>query len=313
MKKVIFIAGPTAVGKSAVAVELAKKLDGEIISADSVQVYKHMSIGSAKITPEEAGGVAHHLIDHIYPDDVYNVAIFKDKAAALIDDITNRGKMPIICGGTGFYINALLYGAEFKEDTTCPEERLRLEELALSKGSEHLHSLLLTMDEEAAVQIGKNNTKRLIRALEFYKATGGQKISLHNRQQKEVKTPAYDGAVYILNKDRVNLYDKINQRVDEMVAKGLVGEVSALLAMGYSPALVSMQALGYKEIIAHLEGICTLDEAVEAIKQGTRRFAKRQVTWFKHQLPGAVWVDVDDYEDLHAVAGFVLSNLHFSL
>jgi tRNA dimethylallyltransferase len=280
------ICGPTACGKSAAAIEAAQKLDGEVISADSAQIYRGMDIGTAKILPHEMGGVAHHLIDELWLNEAYNAAIFATRAKSLIGEIAARGRLPIICGGTGFYINALLFGNDFNLGAPDPILRKNLSNIP----PERLFQMLEAVDPGAAIAIGKNNTKRIIRALEFYETTG-QQISIHNEKQKNAP-PAYDARIYVLSGDRERMYDRINRRVDDMIEKGLVAEVSGLLTK-YDLALPSLQALGYKEIIRHLRGELTLDEAINAVKQGTRRFAKRQITWFKHQLPQATWVDVD--------------------
>jgi len=297
MKSDIFvICGPTACGKTPVAIELAKKINGEIISADSMQIYKHMNIGTAKITEAETQGVAHYLIDELLPNEPYNAAVFKRRAADLIKDIKDRGKMPIICGGTGFYINALLFDTNFDNEapTDCDGAyRAHLMEIASKNGPKYLHEMLRQADAKSAYTIDVNNIKRVVRALEFYKIYG-HPISEHNTEQKKAKM-AYDAAIFVLNSERQSMYARINKRVDRMMADGLLDEVENLLRMGYSPRLVSMQGLGYKEIVKYLQQNCSLQEAVDAIKQGTRRFAKRQVTWFKHQLPQANWIDVEEH------------------
>ena len=298
MKKarIVVICGPTACGKTAIAVELAKLLDGEVISADSMQIYKFMDIGTAKPCPDQLCGIPHHLIDEINPDEAYNAAIFKNRAASLILDIINRNKIPIICGGTGFYINALLFDADFTQvQDSDPIFRANLEKIVQVHGAKHLHESLERIDPNAALSININNVKRVIRALEYHHLHG-RPISSHNLEQRQKHSkPAYDAAVFVLNADRAQLYKRINRRVDKMAEEGLVDEVAALLKMGYSQNLVSMQGLGYKEIVKYLEGECTIQAALDAVKQGTRRFAKRQITWFKHQLPGGIWLNVDEY------------------
>ena len=293
MTKITIICGPTACGKTPAAVQLAKAAGGEVISADSMQIYRGMDIGTAKATPAEMQGVPHHLIDELWPNEAYNVAIFARRAADLIADIAARGKMPIICGGTGFYINALLYGANF--DTSGDSDRdtalrAHFEGIAASHGAGCLHDLLREVDSASADAIPPNNVKRVVRALEYHKIYG-RPISAHNAALR-TSDAAYDAQIFVLHSERAAMYDRINKRVDKMLGMGLVSEVEALLSAGYSPRLTSMQGLGYKEIVKYLQRDCTLDEAVNAIKQGTRRFAKRQVTWFKHQLPCAEWVDV---------------------
>ena len=288
---ILIIGGMTACAKSATAINLAKVLNGEIISADSAQVYKGMDIGTAKIMPDEMQGIKHHLIDCIYPNEPYNVAIFKEQSKLIIDNILAKGKLPIICGGTGFYINALLYDNDFDGGQADLTLRAKLEELP----ADELFNMLKTIDPESAILIPQNNKKRVVRAIEFFKTTK-TKISAHNQLQKTLQ-PAYNTKIFVLSCERSIMYERINKRVDIMMQKGLVNEVSELLNT-YSPTLTSMQAIGYKEIIHYLQGHCGLDEAVSAIKQGTRRFAKRQVTWFKHQLPQAHWVDIFAQEDI---------------
>ena len=303
MAEIVIICGPTACGKSAVSINLAQGIGGEIISADSMQIYQHMDIGTAKVTKAEMAGVSHHLIDQLYPNEAYNVAVFKNRATDLITDIKERGKMPIICGGTGFYINALLYNLDFDKNHDRNEGyRAELEAIAQQYGAEHLHNMLKDVDFASSEAISVNNVKRVIRALEYHKIHGVP-ISQHNAAQlhKRVK-PAYNAKVYVLYAQRHLLYERINRRVDEMAANGLVGEVRGLLEMGYAPELVAMQGLGYKEIVMYINGEYDLQSALDAVKQGTRRFAKRQITWFKHQLPDAIWLDVDDFVDANAIA-----------
>ena len=293
--KLIVIAGPTAVGKTAVSIELAKRLNGEIISADSMQVYKHMDIGTAKPTLEEMYGIKHYLIDEIEPSDAYSVAVFVQKAKEYLNDIYQRGKQPIIAGGTGFYINALVYDNDFMstnaeaENTAIREE---LYKLADEQSEVGLHKLLMEIDPIAAERIHPNNVKRVIRAIEFHKLTGGKLISEHNDTEKQ-RTSPYDVSLFVLDMPREKLYGRIELRIDKMIQDGLVGEVQHLLDMGVSPDAVSMRGLGYKEIVPYLQGHTTLDEAVELLKRNTRRFAKRQLTWFRHQCDG-ITINVDE-------------------
>ena len=282
---ILIIAGMTACKKSDTAIELALRLNGEIISADSAQIYRKMDIGTAKVMPSQMQGIKHHLIDELNPDDDYNVAVFKERGKALITDILARGKLPIICGGTGFYINALLHDNDFEGGSADLALRAQLEKLNESE----LFIKLEEIDPASAEAIPQNNKKRVVRAIEFFHTTG-VRISDHNLAQKSLK-PAYDANIFVLSCEREKMYARINKRVDLMMQGGLVDEVEGLLQV-YDPALTSMQAIGYKEVVQHLQGNCTLDEATDAIKQGTRRFAKRQVTWFKHQLPQATWVDI---------------------
>ena len=311
MTKIIVICGPTACGKTPTAIALAQHLDGEIISADSMQIYKHMDIGTAKVQPGEMQGILHHLVDDLEPDEPYNIAIFKNRATQLISDITARGKMPIICGGTGFYINALLFDNDFNAGIDSDKDyRQKLEGIAKEKGAAHLHDMLKEVDLEASKSIDVNNVKRVIRALEYARQHNSL-ISLHNQQQKEKHGHlAYDAGIFVLHGERAAMYDRINRRVDKMVAAGLVEEVSALLAAGYAPELPSMQGLGYKEIVKYLQNECLLEDAIVAVKRGTRHFAKRQVTWFKHQLPECHWVDIDEFSDNAAIADEALKIYH---
>ena len=292
-KPLIILTGPTAVGKTAASIGLAKAVKGEIISADSMQIYRQMDIGSAKITPEEMQGIHHHLIDVLDPDEEFNVVRFQHMAREAMKGIYDRGRIPIVVGGTGFYIQALLYDINFTENDGDTSYRKEMEALAKAKGADYLHGLLKEVDERAAVEIHPNNIKRVIRALEFHHQTG-QKISEHNEMERQ-KESAYQSAYFVLNDDRANLYSRINRRVDQMMEKGLLEEVKALKARGYTRDMVSMQGLGYKEVLAYLDGECTLEEAVSVIKRDTRHFAKRQITWFKRERD-VIWIDKQDYE-----------------
>ena len=307
-KPLVIIAGPTACGKTDISIKLAKELNGEIISADSMQVYKYMDIGTAKATTEEMQGVRHYLIDELYPDEEFNVMIFQQKAKEYINEIYSRDKLPVIAGGTGFYINALVNDNNFME--TCDDISLR-EELyraAEEKGAEYNYAKLKAVDPEYAETVHPNNIKRVARALEFYYLTG-KKLSTHNAEEKERKSP-YNTSFIVLNMDRERLYERIDRRVDIMMENGLVDEVKKLLGMGYSPDLVSMQGLGYKEIVPYIKGEITLDEAVYELKKRTRHFAKRQLTWFKRQNDG-FWVDLTDITSEQAVEkikNYILEN-----
>lgn len=282
-KNLVIITGPTAVGKTAVSVEVAKKLNGEIISADSMQVYRNMDIGTAKVTREEMQGIRHYMIDEFEPDDEFNVTIFKDKARTYIDEISERGRLPIIAGGTGFYIQSVLYDVDFSEYSE--EDRLKLHEELMAeyeiKGADVMFEKLREIDPVYAGIIHKNNTRRVIHGIEFYMLTG-RRISEHNDEQREKESP-YDFLYFVLTDDRDRLYERINKRVDKMIDDGLVEEVRRLLEHGYSTELPSMLGLGYKETADYLNGLCTLDEAVEIIKRDTRHFAKKQLTWFKRE------------------------------
>ena len=279
-RKLIIIAGPTAVGKSSAAVSLCRRLGGEVVSADSMQVYRRMDIGTAKITPEEMMGVPHHLIDVIEPWEDYNVVRFKEMAADALKGIYERGNIPVICGGTGFYIQALLYDIDFTEekDTGLREE---LYELAEKNGPIYMHELLKSIDPEAAEAIPANNVKRVVRAIEFYRLHH-MKISEHNMRERQ-KESAYDSRFFVLTDDRRALYERIDRRVDLMVEKGLFEEVTALRAEGIKRGSTAMQGIGYREVYSYLEGEISSEEAVRLIKRNSRHYAKRQLTWFKRE------------------------------
>ena len=302
----IILTGPTAAGKTEVSIEVAKAVGGEIISADSMQVYRHMDIGSAKITEEERQGIPHYLIDVLEPWEEFNVTVFQQLARKALQEIYAHGHIPIVAGGTGFYIQALLYDIDFTEHGEDDGIRRELEALADSKGAGCLHQILREIDPEAAGEIHENNVKRVIRAIEYFRQTGEQ-ISVHNRRERE-KTPPYDALYYVMNLDRKLLYERIESRVDAMIAQGLVEEVRALKDMGCTRDMVSMQGLGYKEILDYLDGRCTLPEAVYVIKRDTRHFAKRQLTWFKRERD-VTWLDLADYgNDKAALAGWIVKN-----
>lgn len=286
----IVLTGPTAVGKTELSIELAKKVNGEIISADSIQVYKGFDVGSAKITKEEMQGICHHLIDVLEPTESFNIALFKDMAKAAVKDIQSRGKLPIITGGTGFYIQSLIYDIDFTENED-DGYRATLEKLLQEKGPMYIHNMLRDIDPKSADSIHYNNSKRVIRALEYYHQTGEQ-ISTHNERESS-KTSPYNFAYFVLNCPRDILYERIDKRVDIMVNQGLVEEVRALVNdFNLTSDMVSMQGLGYKEILQYLKGEITLDEAIYIIKRDTRHFAKRQLTWFKREKD-VIWVDKD--------------------
>ncbi|WP_170313345.1 tRNA (adenosine(37)-N6)-dimethylallyltransferase MiaA [Lacrimispora amygdalina] len=281
MKPLIIITGPTAAGKTDLSVRLAQAIGGEIISADSMQVYRHMDIGSAKITEEEKKGIPHYLIDVLDPEEEFNVAVFQKMAKAAVNTIYSHGNIPIVTGGTGFYIQALLYDIDFTETGEDSSIREELETMGREKGGEYLHELLHKIDPDSAAEIHPNNKKRVIRAIEYFRQTG-EKISEHNRREREKSSP-YDFLYYTVNMDREVLYQRIDRRVDLMMERGLVSEVKRLKEMGCTREMVSMQGLGYKEILDYLQGICTLEEAVYILKRDTRHFAKRQITWFKRE------------------------------
>ena len=280
-KPLVVLTGPTAVGKTALSIKLAKALNGEIISADSMQVYRGMDIGSAKVTREEMEGVPHHLMDVLDPADAFNVVTFQSMARAAIEEIYSRGRIPILAGGTGFYIQAVLNDIDFTREAGGSELRTRLEAEAELLGSQVLYERLMQVDPEGARAIHPNNVKRVIRALEYYAETG-QKISDHNEEQRQKESP-YRFAYFVLTMDRAKLYRRIEKRIDLMLDQGLVDEVKRLRAAGCHRGMVSMQGLGYKEILDYLEGSCSFDEAVYTLKRDTRHFAKRQLTWFRRE------------------------------
>jgi tRNA dimethylallyltransferase len=288
----IVIAGPTAVGKTALSVKLAKNISGEIISADSMQVYKHMDIGTAKVTEEEKNGIKHYLIDALYPDQEFNVNIFQSLAKDSIKSILDNNKIPIMVGGTGFYIQSVIYDIDFDDTNKDTSYRLELEELANTLGNEYIHNMLKDIDPVSYEKIHPNNLKRVIRALEYYKETKTP-ISLHNEKESQKESP-YNLLFYVLTMDREHLYQRIDERVDIMIKEGLVDEVKKLKEMGYSKDLVSMKGLGYKEIYGYLDGEYDLERAIYILKRDTRHFAKRQLTWFKREK-NVRWLNVDEF------------------
>ena len=302
----IVLTGPTAVGKTSLSIALARAVEGEIISADSMQVYKHMDIGSAKIKKEEIEGIPHYLIDVLEPDEEFHVVRFQEMAKEAMKEIYSKGKIPILTGGTGFYIQAVVKDIDFSQDTEKSSVRERLENLAQEKGGEYLHELLAQRDPESAEKIHPNNIKRVIRALEYYELTG-EKISLHNEREGEKVSP-YNTAYFVLSDHRERLYEKIDRRVDQMLDEGLVEEVRRLAQMGYTRDMVSMQGLGYKEILAYLEGEYSLEEAVYVLKRDTRHFAKRQLTWFRREKD-VIWVKKPDFDyDDKKILEYILEN-----
>ena len=292
MKDLIVLTGPTAVGKTSLSIALAKAVDGEIISADSMQVYKYMNIGTAKITEEEKCGIPHFLIDEFEPDEEFNVTIFKNKVMGYIEDIKSRGKVPIIVGGTGFYIQSVIYDINFNEYGDDSNVRKKYEAMAETLGKSELHKKLALVDREYADSVSENNVKKVVRALTFFEMTG-EKLSEHNKRERERSSP-FDFAYFVLTMDRKKLYERIDKRVDLMFDMGLVEEVKALMAKGYDKSLVSMQGIGYKEVIDYLSGKTSLEECIDIIKRDTRHFAKRQLTWFKREKV-VTYIDKDEF------------------
>lgn len=292
-KPLIVLTGPTAVGKTKLSIALAKAVNGEIISADSMQVYKYMDIGSAKIREEEMQGIRHYLVDELLPEEEFHIVRFQQMAKAAMEEIYAKGKIPILVGGTGFYIQAVTRDIDFTEAEQDDGYRKELEALASEKGNEYLHRMLEKVDLKSAKEIHANNVKRVIRALEFYHQNHTP-ISSHNQEQKEHTSP-YNLVYFVLNAPRELLYERIDKRVDEMLKEGLVDEVRHLKEMGYQKGMVSMQGLGYKEILSYLEGEYPLEEAVRILKRDTRHFAKRQLTWFRRE-PEVTWVNKDEFD-----------------
>lgn len=291
---IVIIVGPTAIGKTDISIATAKALNGEIISADSAQVYKYMDIGTAKISTEEMHGVKHHMIDEVTPDQSFSVANFRDRADKYIHEIIGKGKLPIIVGGTGLYVNALLNNLDFTRSVGDEDFRERMQEIADNKGNEYLYEMLKDIDIESYQRLHANDVRRVIRALEVYEFTG-KTISYFQEESKKIP-PRYNCAYIGLTMDRQKIYERIEQRVDAMIEKGLIEEVKTLLNMGYSRDLVSMQALGYKEIVRYLEGEISLEESIFILKRDSRHYAKRQLTWFRRD-ERIKWFNIDEYQD----------------
>ncbi|MDN4071251.1 tRNA (adenosine(37)-N6)-dimethylallyltransferase MiaA [Paenibacillus vini] len=294
--KLLVLLGPTAVGKTSLSIEIAKKFSCEIISGDSMQVYRWMDIGTAKITPEEMDGVPHHLIDVLEPDEPFSVARFQEWCRELIPEIHGKGKLPFIVGGTGLYIESVCYEFQFTEAGADEEFRAEQQRIADQEGAEVLHAKLAEIDPKSADRLHPNDVRRVIRALEVFHLTGETLSSSLERQNKQ---SPYDLCFIGLTMDRQMLYNRIEQRIDGMIAAGLIGEVQRLLDRGFSRDLVSMQGLGYKEIAEHLVDGLPLELAVEKLKRDTRRFAKRQLSWFRH-MNDISWVDVGDGRNFSA-------------
>lgn len=292
-KPIVVLTGPTAVGKTELSIQLAKAIGGEIISADSMQVYKYMDVGSAKITPEEMDGVRHYLVDELEPFEEFHVVKFQEYAKKYLNEIYAHGKIPIIAGGTGFYIQALLNDIDFTEQESDSAYRKELETLAEEHGNQYLHDRLKEVDPESAEAIHPNNRKRVIRALEFFQETGG-KISEHNAKE-QMRTSPYNFAYFVLNDERSHLYKRIDARVDKMIEDGLEAEVRRLKEMGCTKDMVTMQGIGYKEMLSYLDGGYSLEEAVYIIKRETRHFAKRQITWFKRERD-VIWLNKNEFD-----------------
>ena len=306
MKKIplIILTGPTAVGKTDLSIKLSKSLNAEIISADSMQIYKYMDIGSAKVTKEEMDGVVHYMIDEVTPDVPFSVSEFQMRSEKYIEEINKKGKNVLITGGTGLCLNSLIYNMDFAKSNANNEIREKLEQELAENGIDYMHEKLRGLDEEAANRIHKNNTKRVIRAIEV--CMSGQKM---NDFSKDLRyNEKYKPIIIVLNRDREVLYQRINKRVDIMLENGLLDEVKELLKMGYTKDMISMQGIGYKEMIKYLDGEYTYDEAIEIIKRDSRRYAKRQLTWFK-RYQDAKWFDLDKYQDIEILKEDIINHI----
>lgn len=306
MKPMVILTGPTAVGKTELSIGLAKKINGEIISADSMQVYKKMNIGTAKIKREEMDGVKHYLVDELDPSEEFNVVKFQAMAHKAMEEIYTKGKIPILVGGTGFYIQALVYEVDFQKEDGDKKYRTFLEDLEKEKGKEYLHEMLLKVDPVSAEKIHPNNVKKVIRAIEFYHVNQ-KPISQHNEEEKKKESP-YNFAYFVLNHKREVLYHRINERVDIMMKEGLLEEVEHLVKEGYTKDLVSMQGIGYKEVFNYFEKKCSYDEMVEKIKQDTRNFAKRQLTWFRREKE-VFMLEKQNYKTEDEILNIILEEL----
>lgn len=282
--KILIIAGPTGVGKTNLSIQLAQKLNGEIISSDSMQIYKGMDIGTAKITEEEMQGIPHHLIDVISPLEKFTVFDFKQRSEILIKEITSRGKLPMVVGGTGLYINTLLYDMDFNDSKEDPQYRKELWDYYNKFGEDALYERLLEVDKKTKIE--KGNTKRIIRALEIYKTQGTIQVFDQMKERQDI-----DPTIVILTRNREELYQNINMRVDKMLEEGLLEEVRFFYERGLDDKYQSMKAIGYLQLIRYFQGVYSFDEAVEKIKQESRRYAKRQITWFK-RYNNAIWIDL---------------------
>lgn len=309
-EKLCIITGPTGIGKTSLSLELAKSLSGEIISSDSMQIYRHMNIGTAKIPPLEMDEIPHYLLDVVCPDEDFTVSDFKIKAKSLITDINERNKLPIVVGGTGLYINSLVYDLDFTKVVYNEDIRNKYNEIAQEKGLEYIHRILESIDPISAAKINMNDKKRVIRALEIYDITKKPMSEYNKNFRKENED--YNLVMICLNMDRSKLYDRINTRVDDMIDEGLLEEVKLLLDMGYDPNSVALQGIGYKEIIMYLNKTSTFEDSINLIKQKSRNYAKRQLTWFRrdHRVK---WIDVDEFEDFDSLKDFtkkhILENL----
>lgn len=300
----LVLTGPTGIGKTAISIDIAKKLKGEIISADSMQIYRYMDIGTAKITLEEMDNIPHYMLNIVYPDEEFTVADFKNKAEKYIEKINKSGKLPILTGGTGLYLNSIVYELKFTKVEANDEFRKEYDYLADMYGNQYIHDELYKVDAISANRININDRQRIIRALEIFYETG-KPMSYYNKNFRK-ETEKYNLTMIGLTMDRAKLYSRINKRVDFMIEEGLIDEVRKLMDMGYSTELVSMQGIGYKEIISYLEGEAKLDETIEILKRNTRRYAKRQLTWFRRDNR-IKWIDINQYDSIEEVSETIIS------
>lgn len=307
MIDLIILGGPTAVGKTEISIKLAKKLNGEVISVDSMQIYKYMDVGSAKISEDEMQGVTHHMIDFVHPRESFNVAEFKIAAERLIEDIHNRGKIPMLVGGTGLYIDSLICNFDFTEADKDETYREYLQSEAELNGKEHVHSLLKEVDIDSYERLYPNDLKRVIRALEVHKLTG-KTISEYNEENKKTREIPYNVHYFVLTMDRGILYERIDKRVDIMLEKGLMDEVKMLKEMGLDSDMQSMKGIGYKEILNYLNGDISYEEAVYLIKKGSRNYAKRQLTWFRKDKR-VVWINKDLFSNEDKIVEYIIDSL----
>jgi tRNA dimethylallyltransferase len=311
MVDLLIIAGPTGVGKTDISVKVARKLNGEIISADSMAIYRYMDIGSAKIEENEMHGIKHHLINIVDPHDSFSASEFKDNAEIAIREIVSKGKFPMIVGGTGLYINSLICAYDFTEADKNEEYRNYLSNLAEKNGKEYVHKLLKDIDPTSYERLYPNDLKRVIRALEVYRMTGRRISELNDNTGSNINKTQYNLYYYVLTMDREKLYDRINRRVDIMLEKGLIDEVKKLRAMDCTPEMQSMKGIGYKEILHYLEGITSFDEAIYLIKKGSRNYAKRQLTWFRKDAR-AHWIDKDNYNSDDEIVDYIVGHVNSS-
>lgn len=302
-QNLLVLLGPTAVGKTPISIDIAKKLNGEIISADSMQIYKYMDIGTAKVTTEEMDNIPHYMLDIVYPDEEFTVADFKKESENYIKDINKRGNLPIIVGGTGLYLNSIVYELKFTKVASNEDLRQKYNNLAKTHGNQYIHDILSTIDPISSERINPNDRKRIIRAIEIFYETG-KPMSYYNKDFRK-ETNKYNLAMIGLTMDRAKLYSRINERVDIMINDGLIQEVNMLMDMGYNKKLVSMQGIGYKEIASYLEKEIELDEAIEMLKRNTRKYAKRQLTWFRRDNR-IKWIDVNQFDSTNAISEYII-------